>query len=721
MSKPNIHDHAKLETLYNEAEQVDSEIFPEMRSNLLIIAGEHYTKKQSSFYKRVRDSKELSEQQKIRLTKNHVQRITKTYVNNIISQSPGVGFTPKNETELQDQKAAELHHAVWRDAYDRHKLEELTDDWCDDFVGIGEVAAKIFWDPSIGKIVNYEQKLDEDGAPMFYEDGEMVPGDAVHSGDFVIETIHGFNLLRAPEAKDMEKSPYLISRKMVAKEDLLAKWGKDEKKKRFIVESADQTMMVFDGAKAGYRKADGQVMLKEYYFRACPQYPKGYFFFTTKEGILEDGELPGGIFPIVFQAFDKIQTTPRGRGPVKTMRPYQIEINRASSKMAEHQITLGDDKLLIQNNTTISAGVALPGVRSINYTGQEPNILAGRDGSQYLNYMQSQIAEMYEVMNVKEDGEQTSAQMDVMALMFRSASQKKRFVRYAKRFERFLVNFAKTYISLAKIHLPDDAVILAIGRREMVNVPEFRNSDDLCYQINIEAQSEDIETKLGKQMVLNHALQYVGNKLDKEDIGKLMRAMPYSNVEESFDDFTLDYDVSTNDLLALERGEIPQIGPYDNHIYNVKRATSRMRQGDFKFLAPQIQQAFDAYKNAHEQAEAMRQEQIQAAAAGYIPTDGYLVVCDLYVADPKDPAKTRRARLPYSSLQWLIKKLETQGQSLDELENMNQGAVAEMANMITQKRDAGGANGMAQSAPQRGDEMPQGVEHGRTSIWHGGN
>lgn len=693
---------ADLEKLYSESESCDTTIFSEMRSNLLLIAGEHYNKAQSAFWRRIRDSKQINEQQKLRLTKNHIQKITKIYANNIIAAAPGVGFSPKNEGVLQDEKSAELHHAVWQDAKEKYDIDEKIDEWCDDFIGIGECATKIFWDPNKGKIKAYEQGTDESGNPLFLdpmgretvmpfnpetgEPFEMKPGKPVYSGEFVFETIYGFNLLRAPEAKRMDESPYLIVRKMMNKDSLIEKYP-DFKEK--ITSSADNTMVVFDPTRGGYQKSNNQVMVKEYYFRPTGDMPKGMFYIATKDVILETGELPGGIFPIVVEAFEKIQTTPRGRSAVKQMRPYQAEINRSASKIAEHQITLGDDKIIMQNGSKISQGAALPGVRALTVTGQVPTILAGRDGSQYLSYMQAQIAELYSVMGIPEITED-AAQLDPYAMLFRAASQKKQFQRNIKRFERFLCKVAKVYVQLAKIHLPDESWIYAVGRKELINVAEFKKEGDLCYTIKVSPQSDDIETKLGKQIVLNHLVQYTGANLSKEDIGKLVRLMPYANLEEGLSDLTIEYDSATNDILAMDRGEVPTINQYDNHVYCIKRAVLRMRQPDFKNIDPKIQQIYQLYVQQHEQAEAQRQAQITAAASERIPTDGYMItLSNMTVPDPKDPSNNIRVRLPYAAIQWLIQRLEAQGQSLGQLESMNQGAIAEMAQMLSNSQAQG--------------------------------
>lgn len=728
------HDVNALNVLYTEAEGVDYEVFAEMRSNVLLVSGDHYNKRQSTFYRRIRDSKELSQELKLRLTKNHTQRICKTYVNNIMSMGPGVGFEPKDDQSNEDQKAAELHHAVWLDAIDRYNINDKMDDWCDNFVEVGEVAVKIFFDPSQGKVKAYHQALDEDGAPLFDADGNPAPdeGRPVYAGEFQFEEVYGFNLLRPVEAKDLRTAAWLGLRKMVDRDKLIAQvGGPDAEAAKFVQAGPDETFVVFDGGRGGYRKTTNQVMVREYYFRPCPLYPKGWFYITTKEGILFEDELPGGVFPIIVQPFDKIQTTPRGRSPVKTIRPYQAEINRSASKMAEHQITLGDDKLLIQNGTKISAGVALPGVRSVNYTGMQPGILQGRSGEQYMAYMTSQITELYDVMMVAEDSVEKDGQLDPYALLFRSASQKKKFQRYTKRFEKFLLEVCKTYLALAKLHMPDDQVICAVGSNERVNMSEFKNSTDFRYNVKVVAQADDIETKMGKQLVLNHVLQYVGNQLKPEDIGKIMRQMPYANFDKSFDDMTVDYDSAQNDILALDRGELPPIQQYDNHVYAVKRLVARMRQADFKYLSPQIQQNYQNKIQVHEQMQSQQLIQMQRAEQGYIPSGGYLVTCDFYVNDPADPNKTRRARLPYESIQWLVKHLEAQGQGLDQLETMNQGAQAQIAGMVAGQSAPGGGtqpgtqspmgnpNGMGSPMGQGGAAMPQGAMNGNGNTGFG--
>ena len=66
---------------------------------------------------------------KLRLVKNHVQRIVRHYTNGILNAAPGVRVFPYNESELQDQKTAELNQSVWEDAIQKQDLKRKIKTW----------------------------------------------------------------------------------------------------------------------------------------------------------------------------------------------------------------------------------------------------------------------------------------------------------------------------------------------------------------------------------------------------------------------------------------------------------------------------------------------------------------------------------------------------------------------------------------------------------------
>lgn len=684
----------KLSRMYTEADTVDKEIFAEQRSNVQLVSGDHYSKKTKKYWSRLRDMKEISDDVKVRLTKNHTQKITKIYANSIFTYSPSVGVSPANPKELRDQKAAEINHAVWEDLRKKNNLRQRTREWISEFVDIGEVFTKIYFNPYKGEYLEGVQEFAEDGSPLFDEQGEPI----VHSrfrGGIDYERVYAFNLLRDPQAKSLDDARWMCIRKMVNTKELKEKVKGDKEKEKLVADSRDETYVVFDANSSTYQKQDGMCMLKEFYFRPCVEYPKGYFFICTEQGILWEGELPFGIFPIVYAGFDHIPTSARARSIIKQIRPLQAEVNRAASTIVQHHLTLGDDKVLIQSGTKISQGQILPGVRSINYSGMAPTILSGRTAEGYLNYMQSQITEMYAIAGVKEIEEEKQSNMEAYRLLYTSLREKKKFQLYSDKIEAFLTEVCRVSLELAKKYYDDDQLIYIIGKGEAVNIAEFRNTDPLCYQIKLEPQTDDVETKLGRMITAQTFLQYVGKDMSKTDVGRLLRSSPYANNEEPASDATIDFDNATNDILALDRGEYRPAQPYDDHPYVIRRLTHRMRLEDYKYLPEEIRAMYEQKVDEHNQLEAERQKQIMLAKSELIPSGGPLVACDFYVNDPKTGA-VKRAKLPQQTLNWVIEKLEAQGMAQEQLEQMNQGALADLSKYLVDQAQVGVQNPMDQ-------------------------
>ncbi len=685
-----------LNNLNRESEQADKDTQGEMRTNLQLCAGDHFNSnyRGSKFWNRIRDAKQLSPEIRLRLTKNHIGRIAKLYENAIQAHAPGVKVVPKIESEIQSQKAAEQHNAVWQDVKTRHKINKKIRGWVKDYVELGECASKIYWDPKAGKQIGWEPETDEEGnvvtSPPTQHPitGEMIPGQMqpsttpVMTGDLCFEVIHGFDLRRELGIKSMDESTWLGFVKMVNLKDLKAKYAGTPQEK-FIQESSTDTFRVFDGGSNSYKNVKDMAQVREFYFKPCAEYPNGYFYIFVENGILEEGELPFGIFPIVWESFDEVTTNPRGQSIIRQLRPFQVEINRAASQAAQHQITIGDTKVFLLSGSKPGSGVNRPGVRYETITGQAPVIVPGQTGEQFFQYIQDQIKEMYMVAELGgELEEKDPGQIDAYALLFKSLKQKKKFVLYAEKFEAFLVDIAFMSLKLMKKYAPPQLFTSMVGRNEQVNIQEFKSSDDLQWQIKVEPQTDDIETSFGKQLVLNNIIQYTGTNLDKNQLGKMIRLSPYLNNEKMLSDLTQNYDNATNDILALDRGEYPPTQQYEDHKYLLDAITNRVKQPDFRFKTPQIQQMYAMKIKEHQKAIALEAQQLQMAESGFIPTTGFQVAADFYVPDPKNPQSSKRVRVPSDSLQWLLKKLEDQGTAMQGLEGMDPQNMAQIGQML---------------------------------------
>ncbi len=679
--------HSELWKFYIEGESIDSAIFAEMKSNIRLVNGDHYNRQRLNVARQIQDFEDLTEQQKIRITKNHIQKVCRDYEDNILSVAPGVGFEAAVKSEVQDQKAAELHHAVWMHGEEQYGFADAEESYVEDMVEIGEVIAKVFYEENGGEIDGYYSQVDDDGN----DTGEPDMSRPSFKGRIIMKDLEPYNVVRPIEARHMSRAAWIGYKTMVNTEDLKAQWT-DPAVQQFLEPTGDQTYIVFDPANGSWRRTDKETFVVEMYFRPCPRYPRGQWIYMTREGIFGQDELPGGLFPIVFQTCERIKGSPRGRSPIKTMRPLQIEINRCASKIAEHHATVGDDKIILLNGAKAIGGLAMPGVRTVNVSGAAPTVMAGRDGSQYLATAESTVSELYAMMGCPEDmSEQTGGATDPVAMLYRSGKQKRVHSRRIRRYSAFKKALVKLYLKTAKIFMPDDEVIKCVGSNEAVNISEFKNSHDMGFEVKVSDQTEDVESKLGQHLMGTSILQFASGKLTPEQIGMIIRNMPYSNNELATTDLTLDYDLAENAILALDRGQRPPVHQYDNHQYMLKKLTTRVRQPSFDMLPPQAQYNYHQCIDIHEQfmAENMREQQM--AEQGQIPTTGYLVVCDLYVPKPDNPTATERVKVPSDSIEWLIDELQKRGTTVERIQELPAGAQSEI-----QSKVAAGHGGPAQ-------------------------
>lgn len=671
-----------LNRLYEDSDQRTRELFAEMRSNILLVNGNHYARRNSKFIKNIRGQENLTSSQKLRLTKNHVQKIVKAYINNILSLAPGTTLKPRNPSEMQDIKATELNLSVWEDTVRQHKLKILTRNLIKDYVEIGEFWVKVFYDEFGGKFLGYRNEFSMDEVTG----EELEVRVKKFLGALVYERYQGFNVLVDSDARSYEEAGHVIFRKMLPIKDLKYKYKDDEEKLSYIGKSSKETYKVFDGLSGQYSDVKGLAMVREYFFRPTPETPEGYFYIATEQGILHEGSLPFGLWPVVHKGFDEVSTTARSYSVIKPIRPYQGEVNRTASKIAETQITLGDDKIITAPGASMSPGATHHGLRHVKVTGAIMQVVPGRTGEQYLQYLTSQIEEMYRISNVQEDNEKSQNQQDPYGQLFRTMREKKNYIIYSDKVSEGLQELTELSLELRRKYIKDEELIPIVGKNEFVNIAEFKSTEPFRYRCLVEEQSDDVETKTGRLLGMNHIMQYVGPNMKPEDIGILIKHMPYMNSIKSFEKFTMNEDIVEAIILALDRGEYPKLRERSPHDYIVQRLEFRMSKNDFDFLPDEVKKNYEKKLKEHEEIIVKQKQEAQMAEQGNIPSGGYLVTCDFYVPNPAGPDKPpKRLRLPYQTLEYVLKKLESQGQAQERMQAEPMSVQADIGKMMAEQ------------------------------------
>ena len=199
--------HDELNSLYSDADTALNSHFAEIRSNILLDIGYHHPRRDKFSNARGPYFRYQKGKTSIKMTKNHIQNITKYIRNSIQNRAPGGTILPQNAKELADQKSAELNLSVYECLKNKDDLDDYYSRLIHDFVVSGECYAKVFYDAKGGKFLGYESEVDETGAPI----GEPV---TQWEGGIVYEKLAAYNLLTDPEADAKRGVAWVWCRKM---------------------------------------------------------------------------------------------------------------------------------------------------------------------------------------------------------------------------------------------------------------------------------------------------------------------------------------------------------------------------------------------------------------------------------------------------------------------------------------------------------------------------
>lgn len=689
-----------LNAKFQDSKSILTDHLSESRTNVNLFVGLHFSKKTKTNLSRAVSQSANDSETKIRVTKNHTNTICKYIINSILGLAPSGAIVPNNPSEIQDQKSAELHGAVWEDFSNRNKFKDHVRKWAHDYVVIGEVWINQFWDDSKGRLLGMEQTVD----PVT---GEVTGEKAVHEGDVVLERVWSWDVRMDTGAKSHDEAEWIGYEKMVSQDKIIKTFGDTEEIRRACKSDMDETYSIFDTQKADYKNEKGKVLLRQMYWRPCYQYPRGYFAYFTKDIILAEGELPtdkdGNVFfPLKHVGFDEIPTSPRSASVIRVIRPDQVEVNRCASSIAQIQATCGMDKMIIPVGGEVSADTTKAGIRMIKVPGGKASAdyIQGRSGEQFLNTMTGAISEMYRKTGVPEVFDAKTQDTDILASLYKDERQSVQFSMYAEKFGDFIRDIMMETLRLKKAYMRDDAFVAAVGKSERINIPEFRAAADLGFQIKIEAQTGNLQSRYGKHIALTNVLQYIGTNLDKNTTGMLMKQLPFLNSEEIFSDYTLQYETARNIMLALDRGEVPDIVTSGEPEYFFKQLEMRKYKADFQFLPFQVQNNYLAQIEQYKALYNQNLAEVQRAKDGFIPADGPTVPVEgMYeiVQGSNGQGKQQRVQVPQSSIKWLIEQLQAQKIAFGQIETLTLGQQAEMAGSFNN---------------QQGTEMPEGPVNG---------
>ena len=674
--------HYKLLELFKESSDADEKTYREMRSSIKMHAGDHYGRQGNnsrgwgSITRTGNNTKK--DLNRVRLVKNHAPRVADTYVNQIMDTVPDVEVISINSNDARSQRIADLNNQVLSEDKRRtKKYKQRLREKALDFVVTGEIAVKLFWD----------------------EDKDWVAE----------QDILPFDLLRAPGIKKVEDSPWLIHRNIFSLDELKTMFGEEWVKKNAGsqsspmdqgVEAYGQAHVVFDTQEREYQRMEG-MEIREFYLRPTAKFPNGYFCYFTDSGIIQEGELPGGIFPIQVARCLTTTSMSRGHSPFKKMYPYQQEINRASSQDASNNIHFGDDKMITGAHANVNIGDQIQGMSHLRvnqYGGKIMDaiqIVPGTGIPKNIDYVLGLIKEMDYTLNIASLTEEKKGPRsgEISYVLYSTIKDKRKFSTVAQCFEEFLKEVAETKLKLFRHYLNASDLIHDSNRQDYIIIDDFKNTDEEDYLIEVKVRNNTPEELVGRQAMAREVMQYASQNLDPISLGHLLKETILGDSQALISHFTAPEETATQNLIALEKGMFPQFSETEDFSYKAKRITDRMNRADFHLLPPYIQQIFKEFLMLCEQKIAEHARDKMRLEKGIIPTTGPQINTDFYISAPSagGGTKTIRAKFPSHSLEWLMEALKKQGTMMETIAPLpapSQGRIGNMLNNNTGTLDA---------------------------------
>lgn len=703
-----------LDSLYNQANSLDQPIFDRFVSYGRLTSGDHFYQQANKAITRSASWKS-EPKARLRLVQNHISRFVNVWSNSILDLSPDVDVIPDNPREEKDKKAASLNRSVKAHIIEESDFYSLQEELVKDFISLGESIIKISFEPQAGPLVpgQIRKFLDK-------QTGEVVEmQDQMPCGEIKFARIEPENLLRDPMGRNWNDARWLCHRHTLNKSDLIKMikemYANDPdaiNSKINSLSDTDEQVNMYDGTDNMYlnEEKNKKILVREFYWRPCAEYPKGLYVMATKGAELFQSELPAGVFPIEIINFESNHGTPRGESRIKQLAPVQLEINRCVSKIAEAQITLGDDKIITTAGSKVAEINKYEGVRLFQVTGGTvPQIMEGRSGNQYLDHLMNQVATFDLLADIPQVSEDKMATLDPFAIFFLTSRQKKRFAKHATKFERFLIKIWKKTLKIHKRLIHPNAVIQILGASEKINMDEYKSQDDLGFQVKLKARTEDPESLIAKQFQINQFMQY-GN-LNEADFGVLAKESPFLDKSDLALKSTLKADRAQNMILKLDKGKDLGMSPADDPGYMLQRLDTRMSQPDFDEITyrtpdgfvintEMIQGLYMQKRQQYLQLQAQRMQEKMQMEKGMIPTTGNRVKIQMYDSKMNKDGSIgmKQIAIPNDALEYLIKRLQAQETTAASLQQFDSQTQADLSSQMTSQNEPEGQDAMNSAA-----------------------
>jgi len=542
---------------------------------------------------------------RVRMVLNYILPTIETLAGKLVENRPGFMCTPAT-TDDDDMEAARQCEALldylWHEIGMQVKLHEAVK-W---MAVCGTVFFKVWWDDAAG----------ED-----YEDEEEIQ----KTLDYIKQNVGATPPERETNAMHID--------------EIRVRWPKKGKhvKPNSAYETdaySQQVLREFSSAGTADDVNLDRTMVLEYFEKASPRHPKGYYAIVAGDIVLEEQEtLPYGRLPFVIARHNTIPGRFAGEGVVTSLIPAQKELNKSVSQRIENKNLHAQPKWRAEKGSVDRQSFTDEPGEIIFYNrtaARPPEPLPPPPMSQEHRMIEKeQIEHIQAISGVSEVTRGTApSQTSGRAIGLLSDLDATKLGPTVREIERAIERMCSQMLWMCREYMPAPMMVNITGRNQAIEVIEFFSRQIKTTRVRVMANSmlPKHPSYRREQIMQMYQVGILGDPADPQTAIKTRRMMEFGDMGPLYGDEDRDRNYAREENHMMANGKPQDVKPWEDHITHIDECLSFMKSIDFRLLPEEHQQNFEKHLAWHYHAESQNQQgqpwwqmYVQAGAPGMPP------------------------------------------------------------------------------------------------------
>ena len=556
---------------------------------------------------------------RVRMVLNYVLPTVETLAGKLVENRPGFMCTPASIDDDDIEAARQCEHLLdylWHEASMPVKIHEAAK-W---LAVTGTVFLKCWWDDSLG------EDYDEDpvqAALQYLETVEELPPppEKVKAGLPVVDVLSPLEVGWDPGAKDMDTCRWMIHSNVMHIDEIRSRWPK---KGKYVEPGAEyeteeyrqQVIREFARNAESERANLDRAMVLEYFEKASPRHPKGYYAIIAGDVLLEEQEeLPYGRLPFYMARHNTIPGRITGEGIVYPCIPAQKELNKSVSQRIENKNLHAQPKWRAEKGSVDKQTFTDEPGEIIFYNrtaARPPEPLPPPPLSpEHRMIEKEQIEHIQNISGVSDVTRGTAAaQTSGRAIGLLSDLDATKLGPTVREMETAIEQVCGQMLWMWREYMPIEKTLQVVGRNQGIEVIAFHAEQIKNTRVRVMANSmlPKHPSYRREQIMQMYQVGILGDPKDPQTGIKTRRMMEFGDMDPLYGDEDKDRRYAREENHMMAEGRLQDVKPWEDHVTHIDEHLSYMKTIDYRLLPIEYQGYLEKHLAWHYHQESQQQQ-----------------------------------------------------------------------------------------------------------------